>query len=84
VHCPRSTQMTEAEYDVERAKVGDGEGLRQLFRRCGWSQTKIAATEGRSQQWVSAIMSGAALVRFGRNIEGLIKRSAVLPMLFCF
>lgn len=33
-------QMTDAEYDSERAKVGSADELRQLFQRCGWTQRR--------------------------------------------
>jgi hypothetical protein len=51
-------RMTEAEYDVERAKINDAEGLRRLFQCCGWTQTRIAAKEGCAQSWVSRVVRG--------------------------
>ena len=51
-------RMTEAEYDGERAKSNDAEGLRRLFQCCGWTQTRIAAKEGCAQSWVSRVVRG--------------------------
>jgi hypothetical protein len=50
--------LTDDAYDLERAKVSDADGLRELFRRCGWTQQRIAAKEGRAQSWVSNIVLG--------------------------
>jgi hypothetical protein len=61
----RCAALSDAQYDLERAKVSDADGLRELFRRCGWPQNRIAAKEKRSQAWVSRVISGK--VRPGRR-----------------
>jgi transcriptional regulator with XRE-family HTH domain len=52
------TEMPELEFAAERAKVRNVEDLRLLFQRCGWTQERIAAKEGKSQAWVSLIVRG--------------------------
>jgi hypothetical protein len=53
-----SAALTEAEYDLARAGVSDAEGLRELFRRSGWTQQRIATKEKHTQSWVSRIVRG--------------------------
>jgi hypothetical protein len=62
-------RMSEAEYDVERAKLAPDKAaagvrweqeLASLFYRSGWTQDELAKKEEKTQQWV------ALRIRFGR------------------
>lgn len=71
-------EMTEAEYDAERARIRAlyGEGGREasaladqalcaFFRRSGWTQERLAQKEGKSQNWV------CYRIRFGAFLENI-------------
>jgi hypothetical protein len=75
----RSGQMTEQEYDRERAKFRETDGdssievaakrdqaIAILFYRSGWPQDRLAKKEGKSDSWV------LFRVRFGRFLNFLI------------
>jgi hypothetical protein len=82
---PLHPTMSEADYDMERARLrelyGDSQktagakrdqALAVLFAKSGWNQERLAAKEGKGQQWISRhILFGRFLnfTPFGVNEE---------------
>jgi hypothetical protein len=77
----RSGQMTEGDYDRERAKITyrdspaakRDQALAILLYRSGWTKEQLAKKEGRTHQWASY------QIEFGRFVSSSLARSESLP-----
>jgi hypothetical protein len=76
----RAGQMTEQEYDKERARLrelyGDSsesaakrdQALATLFCRSGWTEEQLANKEGRTHQWASNLMFFGQFLNFANSL----------------
>ena len=74
-------RMTEAEYDAERARLGNSrkdagdrweQDLARLFARSGWTQDDLAKKEGKSQSWVGQRLCFGRFLNFTTNVVNAV------------
>jgi hypothetical protein len=80
--------MREADYKREREQIramyGDGKGsekaqheraLGALWERCGWHQREIAKKEGKSQSYISQLITYGKFIATGNKFSSLTERA---------